>query len=107
MRFDSLQAYQSPELLRYPLQELCLHTKLLAPQNTSIADFLSKAPEAPAFLNVRNAVHLLKVFQNISTFLRADVSAVTIVSWGSTEISHFLLTVFQYIPMSCCIGFMH
>jgi len=44
------------------LQELCLHTKLLAPVNTLIADFLAKAPDPPAFLLTRNAVHILKVF---------------------------------------------
>ena len=42
-------------------QELCLHTKLLATPNTSIADFLSKAIEPPPFLVLRNAVALLKV----------------------------------------------
>lgn len=39
---------------------MCLHTKLLAPGNTPIADFLSKALEPPSFLAVRNAVTLLK-----------------------------------------------
>lgn len=43
------------------LQELCLHTKLLAPVNCPIADFLMKAPEPPPALIVRNAVHMLKV----------------------------------------------
>ena len=52
---------QVAEILRQPLQGLCLDAKLLAPMNTSIADFLAKAPEPPAFLIVRNAVHLLKV----------------------------------------------
>lgn len=43
------------------LQELCLHTKLLAPVNCAIADFLMKAPEPPPALIVRNAVQMLKV----------------------------------------------
>lgn len=43
------------------LQELCLHTKLLAPVNCPIADFLMKAPEPPPALIVRNAVQMLKV----------------------------------------------
>jgi len=38
-----------------------LHTKLLSPVNTLIADFLAKAPDPPAFLLTRNAVHILKV----------------------------------------------
>ena len=72
-RFDILQPFQTAEILQHPLPELCLHAKLLAPQNTSVTDFLSKAPEAPAFLIVRNAVHLLKVrkcvFQSVSIFM--------------------------------------
>lgn len=43
------------------VQELCLHTKLLAPANTPIADFLSRAIEPPSLLVTRNAVQLLKV----------------------------------------------
>ncbi|KAM7320259.1 hypothetical protein ACRRTK_020702 [Alexandromys fortis] len=41
-------------------EELCLHTKLLAPVNCTIADFLMKAPEPPPALIVRNAVQMLK-----------------------------------------------
>ncbi|CAH2049582.1 unnamed protein product, partial [Iphiclides podalirius] len=59
-RFNTLPLNSIPEILRVPLQELCLHTKLLAPGNTPIADFLSKALEPPSFLAVRNAVTLLK-----------------------------------------------
>ena len=43
------------------LQEICLHSKLIAGPNISIADFLSRAPEAPAYLVLRNAVTFLKV----------------------------------------------
>uniref|UniRef100_T1JES8 RNA helicase n=1 Tax=Strigamia maritima TaxID=126957 RepID=T1JES8_STRMM len=60
IRFRYLQEFQQPEILRFPLQELCLNTKLLAPPNTPIADFLSKAPDPPAFMVTRNAVQLLK-----------------------------------------------
>ncbi|XP_041370241.1 3'-5' RNA helicase YTHDC2-like isoform X2 [Gigantopelta aegis] len=60
IRFNHMQEYQLPEILRYPLQELCLHTKLLAPVNSSIVDYLSRCPEPPAFLVTRNAVQLLK-----------------------------------------------
>ncbi|XP_026498192.2 3'-5' RNA helicase YTHDC2-like [Vanessa tameamea] len=59
-RFKTLPLNSVPEILRVPLQELCLHTKLLAPGNTPIADFLAKALEPPSFLAVRNAVTLLK-----------------------------------------------
>ncbi|XP_074669561.1 3'-5' RNA helicase YTHDC2 isoform X2 [Strix aluco] len=60
LRFQSMLEYQTPELLRMPLQELCLHTKLLAPSNCSIVDFLMKAPDPPPALIVRNAVQMLK-----------------------------------------------
>ncbi|KAM3937213.1 3'-5' RNA helicase YTHDC2 isoform 2-T2 [Leptodactylus fuscus] len=60
LRFQNMLEFQTPELLRMPLHELCLHTKLLAPINSPIADFLMKAPEPPPALIVRNAVQLLK-----------------------------------------------
>lgn len=59
-RFKTLPLNSVPEILRVPLSELCLHTKLLAAGNTPIADFLTKALEPPSFLSVRNAVTLLK-----------------------------------------------
>lgn len=42
-------------------QQLCLHTKLLAPPGCSIEDYLSRAPDAPAFLVCKNAIQLLNV----------------------------------------------
>ncbi|NXI22721.1 YTDC2 helicase, partial [Sterrhoptilus dennistouni] len=52
--------FQTPELLRMPLQELCLHTKLLAPVNCPVLDFLMKAPDPPPALIVKNALQTLK-----------------------------------------------
>ncbi|NWT61676.1 YTDC2 helicase, partial [Erythrocercus mccallii] len=52
--------FQTPELLRMPLQELCLHTKLLAPINCPVVDFLMKAPDPPPALIVKNALQMLK-----------------------------------------------
>ncbi|GAB0205463.1 3'-5' RNA helicase YTHDC2 [Grus japonensis] len=60
LRFQNMLEFQTPELLRMPLQELCLHTKLLAPINCPIVDFLMKAPDPPPALIVRNAVQMLK-----------------------------------------------
>ncbi|KAH9370374.1 hypothetical protein HPB48_006708 [Haemaphysalis longicornis] len=59
-RFASFEPFQQPELLRLPLQELCLQAKLLVPTNVPIADFLARAPDPPAFLVTRTAVTLLK-----------------------------------------------
>ncbi|NXF10314.1 YTDC2 helicase, partial [Smithornis capensis] len=52
--------FQTPELLRMPLQEICLYAKLLAPVNCPVVDFLMKAPDPPPAVTVRNAVHMLK-----------------------------------------------
>ncbi|XP_057341325.1 3'-5' RNA helicase YTHDC2-like isoform X2 [Microplitis mediator] len=60
IRYNSMQAYQTPEILRLPLQELCLFTKHLAPGNTPIAEFLERALEPPSNMITRNAVQLLK-----------------------------------------------
>lgn len=59
-RFDAFPDNSTPEILRVPLHELCLHTKLLATSNTPIADYLSKALEPPSFATIRNAVAVLK-----------------------------------------------
>lgn len=60
VRYNSMQPYQTPEILRLPLQELCLYTKHLAPGNTPIAEFLDRAIEPPSNMVTRNAVQLLK-----------------------------------------------
>ncbi|XP_031779462.1 3'-5' RNA helicase YTHDC2 [Nasonia vitripennis] len=60
VRYNSMQLYQTPEMLRLPLQQLCLYTKHLAPGNTPIAEFLEKAIEPPSNVITRNAVQLLK-----------------------------------------------
>ena len=52
-----------PEMLRTPLTELCLATKLLAPVNTSIAEFMATAPEPPSFAATRSAIQNLKVME--------------------------------------------
>ncbi|XP_036258923.1 3'-5' RNA helicase YTHDC2 isoform X1 [Molothrus ater] len=60
LRFENMLEFQTPELLRMPLQELCLHTKLLAPINCSVVDFLLKAPDPPPAFIVKNALQMLK-----------------------------------------------
>ena len=62
-RHAHLSAHPTPEILRTPLLELCLQTKLLAPPNTPIADFLARVPEPPAYLVTRNAVQALKTME--------------------------------------------
>lgn len=60
VRHQHMCEYATPELLRCPLQDLCLQTKLLAPLSESVADFLAKSPEAPPYLVIRSAVSILK-----------------------------------------------
>ncbi|KAM7505061.1 hypothetical protein LguiB_003965 [Lonicera macranthoides] len=58
MIHDAMLQYQLPEILRTPLQELCLHIKSL--QLGTIGSFLSKALQPPDPLSVQNAIELLK-----------------------------------------------
>lgn len=55
---EAFEDYQAPELLRTPLQSLCLQIKSLG--LGSIEEFLSKALQPPEQRAVRNAVELLK-----------------------------------------------
>ncbi|KAJ3673266.1 hypothetical protein LUZ60_006640 [Juncus effusus] len=56
--YDAFQDYQLPELLRTPLNSLCLQIKSL--QFGKIGDFLSAALQPPEPLAVQNAVDFLK-----------------------------------------------
>ncbi|KAL3529228.1 hypothetical protein ACH5RR_008550 [Cinchona calisaya] len=56
---DAFSDYQLPELLRTPLQSLCLQIKSL--QLGSISEFLSKALQPPELLSVQNAIEYLKI----------------------------------------------
>ena len=51
--------YQLPEILRTPLEELCLQIKSL--QLGNIEMFLGKALEPPDLLSIHNAVELLEM----------------------------------------------
>eukprot|EP00268_Persea_americana_P060367 TRINITY_DN7508_c0_g2_i2.p1 TRINITY_DN7508_c0_g2~~TRINITY_DN7508_c0_g2_i2.p1 ORF type:complete len:1202 (-),score=258.97 TRINITY_DN7508_c0_g2_i2:563-4168(-) len=57
--YDAFADYQLPELLRTPLQSLCLQIKSL--QLGSISEFLSRALQSPEPLSVQNAVEYLKI----------------------------------------------
>ncbi|GMH17063.1 hypothetical protein Nepgr_018904 [Nepenthes gracilis] len=56
--YDAFADYQSPELLRTPLQSLCLQIKSL--ELGSISEFLSRALQPPEPLSVQNAIDYLK-----------------------------------------------
>ncbi|OAY40762.1 DExH-box ATP-dependent RNA helicase DExH1 isoform X2 [Manihot esculenta] len=55
---NAMLQYQLPEILRTPLQELCLHIKSL--QLGTVGSFLAKALQPPDPLSVQNAIELLK-----------------------------------------------
>uniref|UniRef100_A0A3Q4GXM2 RNA helicase n=1 Tax=Neolamprologus brichardi TaxID=32507 RepID=A0A3Q4GXM2_NEOBR len=57
-RFDIFMDYSIPEILRVPLEELCLH--IMKCQYGSPEDFLSCALDAPQPQSVSNAVNLLR-----------------------------------------------
>ncbi|GJX48291.1 DExH-box ATP-dependent RNA helicase DExH5, mitochondrial isoform X1 [Tanacetum coccineum] len=56
--YDAFADYQLPEILRTPLQSLCLQIKSL--KLGSISEFLSKAIQSPELLAVQNAIEYLK-----------------------------------------------
>ncbi|XP_072985562.1 DExH-box ATP-dependent RNA helicase DExH3-like [Typha latifolia] len=57
--YDVFADYQLPELLRTPLQSLCLQIKSL--RLGSISELLSRALQSPEPLSVENAIEYLKV----------------------------------------------
>ncbi|XP_069025007.1 3'-5' RNA helicase YTHDC2-like [Embiotoca jacksoni] len=68
LRFNNMPEFQVPQLLRMPLQELCLQTKLLAPSSCAVADFLSKAPQPPPAHAIRSAVQMLKTINAMDQY---------------------------------------
>ncbi|KAL2546121.1 DEA(D/H)-box RNA helicase family protein [Forsythia ovata] len=57
--YDAFADYQLPEILRTPLQSLCLQIKSL--KLGSISEFLSRALQSPEYLAVQNAIEYLKI----------------------------------------------
>uniref|UniRef100_A0A2P2KT91 RNA helicase n=1 Tax=Rhizophora mucronata TaxID=61149 RepID=A0A2P2KT91_RHIMU len=57
--YNAFVEYQLPEILRTPLQSLCLQIKSL--KLGSISEFLSRALQSPELLAVQNAVDYLKI----------------------------------------------
>ncbi|KAL6539019.1 hypothetical protein OROMI_025345 [Orobanche minor] len=57
--YDAFADYQLPEILRTPLQSLCLQIKSL--NLGGISQFLSRALHSPEYLAVQNAIEYLKI----------------------------------------------
>jgi HrpA-like RNA helicase len=62
-RYDNMPEHATPEILRTPLMELCLQTKLLAPHGTTITEFLGKTPSPPSGMVIKAALNNLKTIQ--------------------------------------------
>lgn len=60
LRYSSMLMSQVPEILRVPLHDLCIQTKLLAPRNCCIADYLQLAINPPSKSAVKSAIQSLK-----------------------------------------------
>jgi len=60
-RFNRFDEYPVADINRMSIYELCLQTKLLAPNDVSIADFLMKALKSPSIETISKSVQLLKV----------------------------------------------
>ncbi|CAG9827692.1 unnamed protein product [Diabrotica balteata] len=59
-RYENMDAERVPEILRISLEEICLHAKVLAPDDMDIDGFLSLALDAPAANSIRVAVENLQ-----------------------------------------------
>ncbi|KAK3421603.1 hypothetical protein EUGRSUZ_G02228 [Eucalyptus grandis] len=61
--YEAFSEYQLPEILRTPLQSLCLQIKSL--KLGSISEFLSRALQSPELLAVQNAIEYLKTIGSL------------------------------------------
>lgn len=59
-RYESFEMGRIPEILRTPLEELCLHTKAIIKNEIKIETFLEKAPNPPSSNAIKVAVESLQ-----------------------------------------------
>lgn len=59
-RFENMDTERIPEILRVSLEELCLHAKILAPEDMNIHNFLSLAPDPPSANSIKVAIENLQ-----------------------------------------------
>lgn len=57
--YEAMDAYAQPEILRVPLTDICLDSKILM-QTGSIEEFLMKAIQPPPVESIRSSIELLK-----------------------------------------------
>lgn len=61
-RFETMESYTLPELLRVPLTEICIQAKLIEKELT-IGQFLEEAIQPPSSFNVKQSIQILQVRQ--------------------------------------------
>ncbi|XP_013409135.1 ATP-dependent RNA helicase dhx29 [Lingula anatina] len=86
-KYDSMKSYSTPEILRVPLEELCLH--ILKTEQGDPTTFLSQALDPPKAQSVTKAMCLLR-----------EVGACTGQPAALTPLGHHLAT----LPVSVRIG---
>jgi len=86
-KYDSLKAYSLPEILRVPLEELCLH--ILKCELGNPAEFLSQAIDPPNQQSVSRALNILR-----------EVGACDLVNMILTPLGHHLAA----LPVNVRIG---
>lgn len=59
-RFETMENYTLPELLRVPLTEICIQAKLIE-KNLTIGQFLEEAIQPPSSFNVKQSIQILQV----------------------------------------------
>lgn len=86
--YDAFSEYQLPEILRTPLQSLCLQIKSLRLE--SISEFLSRALQSPEIL----AVYIWFILQN-------SINSCTFLLFNKFIYSSFLcwLLVCKFVPV--------
>lgn len=91
--------YQLPEILRTPLQELCLHIKSL--QLGTVGSFLAKALQPPDPLAVENAIELLKTIGALDD--KEELTPLGILRNGYFCVRCLLSMGFKFLTKISCI----
>lgn len=59
-QYEKMPKYTTAEILRFPMTEICLNAQILANDNVSIEEFLSKALQPPTPRGIKQAIDLLQ-----------------------------------------------
>lgn len=60
LRFDSMEPFTLPEILRVPLTEIALSARIMSGEGSSIGEFLARAIQAPPAASVAQSIALLQ-----------------------------------------------